>query len=98
MYFFLGYSTGMKAYKLYEIQNKQIFISHDVVFHEEIFPFSLTKMIGDLIYPFPALVLPSTNLEIPDVTTLIPPNSLDSLSPEPQPVPSSELIPLRRSS
>ena len=36
---FIGYPNGMKAYRLYDIQTKQIFISRDVVFHEDIFPF-----------------------------------------------------------
>lgn len=37
MYVFLGYSSGMKGYKMYDIATKEIFISRDVVFHEHIF-------------------------------------------------------------
>ena len=36
---FLGYPTGIKGYKLYDIQARQCFVSKDVVFHKEIFPF-----------------------------------------------------------
>ena len=36
---FLGYSQGYKGYKLLNLSNKQIFISRDVKFFENIFPF-----------------------------------------------------------
>ncbi|KAM2129542.1 hypothetical protein ACFX1R_009206 [Malus domestica] len=36
---FLGYPSGQKAYKLYNLTTRQIFTSRDVVFHENIFPF-----------------------------------------------------------
>lgn len=59
---FLGYPIGMKAYKLYDLSNKQIFISRDVVFREDIFPFHLTKETEHLVDPFLNLVLPSPNI------------------------------------
>ncbi|KAF7820465.1 Retrovirus-related Pol polyprotein from transposon TNT 1-94 [Senna tora] len=34
-----GYATGFKAYKAYDIENKKLYISRDIVFYEEIFPF-----------------------------------------------------------
>lgn len=37
---FIGYPPGQKAFKLYNIQTKTVFISRDVVFHETIFPYS----------------------------------------------------------
>ena len=37
---FLGYPSSMKAYKFFYINIKQVFISRDVVFHEENFSFS----------------------------------------------------------
>nr|XP_016455695.1 PREDICTED: uncharacterized protein LOC107779728 [Nicotiana tabacum] len=37
---FLGYPPGKKAYKLLQLSNKKILISRDVVFHENIFPYS----------------------------------------------------------
>ena len=36
---FIGYPQRIKAYKLYDIEHKRVFISRDVVFHEIIFPF-----------------------------------------------------------
>ena len=38
---FLGYPYGMKGYKLYDLNLHTVFISKDVVFHENIFHFAL---------------------------------------------------------
>lgn len=38
---FFGYPTGIKGYKLYDIQNKEVFISRDVIFHEQSVPIPL---------------------------------------------------------
>jgi len=35
----LGYTFGLKGYKLYDIDNKKIFHNRDVVFQETIFPY-----------------------------------------------------------
>ena len=37
----IGYPYGMKGYKLYDLQLHNVFVSRDVVFHENIFPFAL---------------------------------------------------------
>lgn len=37
---FLGYPYGIKGYKLYDISLKYSFVSRDVIFHENIFPYS----------------------------------------------------------
>uniref|UniRef100_A0A1S3X6K3 Uncharacterized protein n=1 Tax=Nicotiana tabacum TaxID=4097 RepID=A0A1S3X6K3_TOBAC len=37
---FLGYPPGKKAYKLLQLLDRKILISRDVVFHENIFPYS----------------------------------------------------------
>ena len=39
MYGFLGYTFGLKGYKLCDIENKKIFHSRDVVFQENVFPY-----------------------------------------------------------
>lgn len=36
---FLGYPSGYKGYKLLDIQSQAVFISRNVVFHENLFPF-----------------------------------------------------------
>ena len=40
---FIGYSHGMKGYKLYDLQTKHIFVSRNVFFHESTFPFSFSS-------------------------------------------------------
>ena len=36
---FLGYPFRVKGYKVYDLSSKSVFISTDVIFHENIFPF-----------------------------------------------------------
>ena len=62
---FLGYPTGMKAYKLYDLHSKQFLISRDVIFHEHIFPFHSVSLNLPYIDPFPDLVLPHTSSTVP---------------------------------
>ena len=62
---FLGYPTGMKGYKIYDLKSKQIFISRDVVFHEHIFPFHSVIATTELVDPFLDIVLPSPTSDIP---------------------------------
>lgn len=38
-YIFLGYLPGKKAYKAYDIQSHKIYISRDIIFFENIFPY-----------------------------------------------------------
>lgn len=35
---FLDYPSAVKGYKLLDVTSRQIFLSRDVIFHEEIFP------------------------------------------------------------
>lgn len=53
----MGYTSGMKGYKIHNISNKEIFISRDV-FHEHIFPFHSITISEILLDPFSYLVLP----------------------------------------
>ena len=50
---FLRYPTRMKGYKLYDIQIKQVFISHDAMFHEDLFPFHTIIPPTQVEDPFP---------------------------------------------
>lgn len=42
---FLGYPPTIKGYKLYDLKEKKLFISRDVVFCEDIFPFKIEKQV-----------------------------------------------------
>lgn len=90
---FLSYPTGLKTYKLYDLHNKQIFLSRDVVFHENIFPFHSTKPTESLVNLFFDLVLPSHTVIIPLTPPSIPPHPPVISSPEHQPDTTSTLIP-----
>lgn len=62
---FFGYPPGMKGYKLYDIESKKIFVSRDIIFHEEVFPFHSVVVASTLTDPFPDLVLPTPLREVP---------------------------------
>jgi hypothetical protein len=49
---FIGYPTGQKAYKLFDLSSKKIFTSRDVRFHEHIFPYASVKP-GFVQHPSP---------------------------------------------
>ena len=60
---FICYPNGTKAYRLYDIHTKQIFVSRDVIFHKEVFPFHSVTDAASIIDPFPnwfSQILPST--------------------------------------
>lgn len=40
---FIGYNHGQKAYKLYDLQDKKIIMSRDVIFYESLFPYKSIK-------------------------------------------------------
>lgn len=56
---FLGYPSGVTGYKVLNVSTKQIFISRDIVFHEEIFPFQIIVETNEILDHFPDIVLPS---------------------------------------
>jgi len=35
----LGYPQGVKGYRLFDLNTKEVFLSRDVIFHENVFPF-----------------------------------------------------------
>ncbi|CAN1826383.1 Retrovirus-related Pol polyprotein from transposon RE1 [Linum perenne] len=39
----IGLAPGIKGYKIFDLHTKQVFVSRDVIFHENIFPFKYTK-------------------------------------------------------
>ena len=58
----LAYTFGLKGYKLYDIDNKKIFHSRDVIFQGKVFPYKNT------------LVTVTTPTEPPSYDTLFPPH------------------------
>nr|GMC69387.1 Retrovirus-related Pol polyprotein from transposon TNT 1-94 [Ipomoea batatas] len=83
---FLGYPNGVKGYKLYDLQTREIFVSRDVVFYERIFPFSLQHGSNAQIHN-PPLILPTAThieddipLKPPLEPNIIIPNSPDTHS------------------
>ena len=40
---FIGYPFGKKGWELYDLESKEIFVSRDVIFYEDIFPFILAN-------------------------------------------------------
>uniref|UniRef100_A0A803P5L5 Integrase catalytic domain-containing protein n=1 Tax=Cannabis sativa TaxID=3483 RepID=A0A803P5L5_CANSA len=66
---FLGYPRGVKGYRLYDLNTKQIFISRNVVFHEHVFPFHKLNNAAKNIDPFLPFIFPNdhvTNTPIAD--------------------------------
>nr|GLL25848.1 uncharacterized protein LOC109150247 [Ipomoea trifida] len=53
---FLGYGNGTKGYKLYDLCSKMVFLSRDVVFYENIFPFQQN---ASPERDFPQMILPA---------------------------------------
>jgi len=37
---YVGYPYATKGWKVYDLKSNEIFIGHDVIFHEMLFPFS----------------------------------------------------------
>ena len=42
----LGYPYGMKGYKLYDLNQHHVFVSRNVIFHENIFPYALQNPVS----------------------------------------------------
>ena len=88
---FLGYPFGVKGYKVLDLSTNRVFISRDVVFHENSFPFaSVSPHIAD---PFiPSAVETSCSAGIDDFVTPI--SISDSTSLDFDDVPSSSVQPV----
>jgi hypothetical protein len=85
---FLGYSQHHKGYKCLHIDFGRVYISRDVIFHEDQFPFAAVSLVSPFPSPVQAPVLPpllptppvTSQLQIPAVVS--PSNSFSS-SPSP---------------
>ncbi|GAB2267394.1 hypothetical protein Dimus_038666 [Dionaea muscipula] len=90
---FLGYPSGQKGYLVYDLQTRQISTSRDVVFHENIFPFSPGQHSHSptlLPLPSPALTDLHSDGQIPLNPTPPSPITPSPLSPSP-PTPDSHI-------
>ncbi|XP_075101908.1 uncharacterized protein LOC142177332 [Nicotiana tabacum] len=73
---FLGYPFAKKGYKLYNLETKQFIVSRDVVFHEDVFPFSSSSPISQTHVTFPPPSSPSDSVPFTSPThDLVPPTS-----------------------
>lgn len=64
---FIGYPPGVKGYKLIDFHTHEIFISRDVIFHEDVFPFKTTNPTGFNSDPFDTIALPRLDHPIPPI-------------------------------
>ncbi|KAL2243882.1 UNVERIFIED_CONTAM: hypothetical protein Sindi_0506200, partial [Sesamum indicum] len=63
-----GYPHGQKAYKLYDLDTHTTFVSRNVQFHEDVFPFALCSPPSPRI-PIPIIPLDAYTHGAPAVTT-----------------------------
>ncbi|GKB82013.1 cysteine-rich receptor-like protein kinase 8 [Tanacetum coccineum] len=68
---FFGYPQHQKGYKLYNLLNNTKFVSRDVQFYEEIFPYSQPHMLR-LLNPLPSQCAQNTHWYDDYVTTIAP--------------------------
>ena len=54
---------GYKGYKLYDMKKKKFFISRDVTFVEDVFPFHQSNLDSSMVHEFPKVVLPLPALD-----------------------------------
>jgi len=84
---FLKYSQNHKGYKCLHIDSGPMYISRDVIFHEDQFPFAATPIAFASLPPIPAPVLPPllcspiVSIQSPPSATVSPSTSISSPSP-----------------
>ena len=79
---FMGYSFGKKAYKVMDLETHTFYVSRDVVFHEDIFPFAAAQQHKSLFQA------PSQSLTV-DEGSLPGRDSAEEVPSVPQPAPPS---------
>lgn len=94
IYIFLGYPTGIKGYKLCDIQTKQILMLGMLSFMRN-FSFSFSYPSRQLVDPFPQIVQPVPATDIPIIQSVI--QATDN-PPSSKPHPTHQIIPTCRSS
>ena len=85
---FLGYTVGLKGYRLFDLHHNRIFHSRDVLFRENVFPYKLGSSSPSVTLPkavtntlFPSSSLLSEPSSPPPLRTISPPANLYSSTP-----------------
>lgn len=85
---FLGYATGQKAYKVYDVENERVFTIRDIIFYENEFPF--LDFTNSETCPIPIPFLESDTIKsLTDIHIQTEPNS----SPNSQNLPYTQNLP-----
>lgn len=50
---FLGYPVGVKGFKIFNLVSYKVFLSRNVFFHENVFPFSAIDSNNSFVFPVP---------------------------------------------
>ncbi|KAK4399873.1 Retrovirus-related Pol polyprotein from transposon RE1 [Sesamum angolense] len=71
---FIGYAQGQKGYKLYDLEHHSVFVSRDVTFHENYFPYKHTSDISTscpIPLPISSSSVPTSegSAPVPDIHT-----------------------------
>ena len=81
---FIGYPYNVKGYKLFDLLSHTVLISRDVVFHEKVFPFSVTEVVSSSssFIPLPSMStpIPSSFYDNPSQPSSIPSTSSHTIS------------------
>ncbi|KAL0355474.1 UNVERIFIED_CONTAM: Retrovirus-related Pol polyprotein from transposon TNT 1-94 [Sesamum radiatum] len=85
---FLGYCSNQKGFKLYDLDNEQLVVSWDVVFHEKTFPLQSTSSTPKHDAPLPLISITNDSIipsSFPDASspTLTPPSAPSPPETEP---------------
>jgi hypothetical protein len=84
---FLGNSQNHKGYKCFHIDSGRMYISRDVIFYEDQFPFAATPIVSASLPPIqvpvlpPLLCSPTVSIQSPPSATVSPSTSISSPSP-----------------
>ena len=95
---FLGYPHGKKAYKVMTLDTHKFHFSRDVIFHEDVFPFS-TVNLDHSMFPSPPSFHGDTSLESPALTLEPPTHHVEEPADSPTLPAETEITPhqVRRS-
>ncbi|KAL0408303.1 UNVERIFIED_CONTAM: Retrovirus-related Pol polyprotein from transposon TNT 1-94 [Sesamum radiatum] len=81
---FLGYCSNQKGFRLYDLDNEQLIVSRDVVFHEKTLPLRVTSSTPNHDAPLPLISI-ADNSPTDTLTPAFTPSSAPS-SPEAKPI------------